>query len=39
MGGKDHAQARYISTKLNKITRYIYPELDDHTLKYQEDNG
>ncbi|CAK64327.1 unnamed protein product (macronuclear) [Paramecium tetraurelia] len=39
MGGKDHASARYISTALNKITRYIFPEQDDHLLKYQEDDG
>ena len=26
LGGKDHASARYISTALNRITRYIFPE-------------
>jgi DNA topoisomerase-2 len=25
MGGKDHASARYIFTKLNRVTRYIFP--------------
>ncbi|CAD8156514.1 unnamed protein product [Paramecium pentaurelia] len=39
MGGKDHASARYISTVLNKITRYIFPEQDDHIVKYIEDDG
>ena len=38
-GGKDHASARYIFTCLNKVTRYIYPEHDDHTLNYVEDDG
>ncbi len=33
-GGKDHASARYIFTNLNKITRVIFPEADDHTLTY-----
>jgi DNA topoisomerase-2 len=34
MGGKDAASARYIHTKLNPITRLIFPEDDDHTLNY-----
>ena len=38
-GGKDHASARYIFTNLNKVTRFIYPEADDHTLTYIEDDG
>lgn len=38
-GGKDHASARYIFTCLNKVTRYIYPEADDHVLNYIEDDG
>ena len=38
-GGKDHASARYIFTNLNKVTRYIFPEPDDHTLTYLEDDG
>lgn len=33
-GGKDASSARYISTKLAKITRYIYKEIDDHLLEY-----
>lgn len=39
MGGKDHASARYIFTQLNKITRYLFPEPDDHLYKYLEDDG
>lgn len=39
MGGKDHASARYVSTCLNRITRFIFPEADDHSLKYLEDDG
>lgn len=39
MGGKDHASARYISTHLNKLTRFIFPEPDDHSLDYLEDDG
>ncbi|NQX03169.1 hypothetical protein HQ447_21125, partial [bacterium] len=38
-GGKDSASERYIFTRLNKITRYIYPELDDTILKYLTDDG
>ena len=39
LGGKDHSSARYIFTRLNKITRLIYHEDDDHILKYIEDDG
>ena len=38
-GGKDHASERYIFTKLNKLTRIIYPEMDDCILKYLDDDG
>jgi DNA topoisomerase-2 len=38
-GGKDSASERYIFTRLNKITRYIYPETDDNILKYLKDDG
>ena len=38
-GGKDHASARYIFTHLNKVTRYLFPEQDDHSLLYKEDDG
>lgn len=39
MGGKDSASARYIHTKLNHITRYIFKEEDDHLLDYLIDDG
>ena len=39
LGGKDAAQSRYIFTKLNKITRYIFPENDDVLCKFLDDDG
>lgn len=39
MGGKDHASARYIFTKLNPITRMIFREEDDDIVDYQNDDG
>ena len=38
-GGKDAASVRYIFTNLNKVTRYLFPEPDDHLYKYLEDDG
>tara|TARA_B100001173_G_scaffold291047_1_gene282156 strand:- start:69 stop:1499 length:1431 start_codon:yes stop_codon:yes gene_type:complete len=38
-GGKDSASERYIFTKLNAITRAIYPKLDDDVLYYLDDDG
>ena len=38
-GGKDSASERYIFTRLNKITRHIFPEKDDHILHYLKDDG
>ena len=38
-GGKDSASERYIYTELNKITRLIYPEIDDKILTYLDDDG
>jgi len=38
-GGKDHASARYIFTRLSPITRAIFPEADDPVLTYLEDDG
>lgn len=38
-GGKDSASERYIFTQLNKITRVLFPEEDDHILKYLNDDG
>jgi DNA topoisomerase-2 len=34
LGGKDHASARYIFTVLNRVSRLIFPEPDDHVLTY-----
>ncbi|KAJ9472207.1 DNA topoisomerase 2 [Diplonema papillatum] len=38
-GGKDHAAARYISTKLDPITRALFPKVDDNLLVYKDDEG
>jgi DNA topoisomerase-2 len=38
-GGEDHASERYIFTEMNKITRHIYIDYDDHILKYLNDDG
>ena len=38
-GGKDSASERYIFTQLNKITRHIFPEMDDNILSYLNDDG
>ena len=37
--GSDSASPRYIFTHLSKITRYIYPEVDDNILTYLDDDG
>lgn len=39
LGGKDAASERYIFTLLNKLTRLIYPSVDDNILKYLNDDG
>ena len=39
MGGKDAASERYIFTQLSKLTRAIYPEIDDKILTYLQDDG
>jgi len=39
MGGKDAASARYIFTKLEKITRTIFHPDDDALLNYLNDDG
>ena len=39
MGGKDAANARYIFTKLSKITRVLFPKQDDVLLNYVYDEG
>lgn len=38
-GGKDSSSPRYIFTRLEKITRLIFPEQDDYVLKYLSDDG
>ena len=38
-GGSDHASERYIFTKLENITRKIYPREDDNVLEYLNDDG
>jgi DNA topoisomerase-2 len=38
-GGEDASSPRYIFTRLERITRIIYPEQDDHILKYLDDDG
>lgn len=39
MGGKDASGARYISTKINPITRKIFLKDDDNLLKYLDDDN
>jgi DNA topoisomerase-2 len=38
-GGKDSASERYIFTQLSPISRAIYPEVDQSTLNYLNDDG
>mgnify|MGYP003384709946 CR=1 FL=1 len=38
-GGSDNASPRYIFTRLSKITRIIFPQLDDNVLQYLNDDG
>jgi DNA topoisomerase-2 len=38
-GGKDASSPRYIFTHLERITRLLFPEQDDHILKYLDDDG
>lgn len=37
--GQDSANARYIFTKLNSLTRLLFPECDDGLLNLLEDDG
>mmetsp|Transcript_15374 Transcript_15374/g.31098 ORF Transcript_15374/g.31098 Transcript_15374/m.31098 type:complete len:1416 (+) Transcript_15374:116-4363(+) len=39
MGGKDHASARYVFTRLEKIARTIFHPDDDPLLNYLNDDG
>ena len=38
-GGNDSASERYIFTKLNHITRFIFKKADDAILQYLDDDG
>ena len=38
-GGKDHASARYIYTKLGALTRHLFHEQDDQLLSYLNEDG
>eukprot|EP01117_Protostelium_nocturnum_P016728 TRINITY_DN6686_c0_g1_i1.p1 TRINITY_DN6686_c0_g1~~TRINITY_DN6686_c0_g1_i1.p1 ORF type:complete len:1240 (-),score=441.38 TRINITY_DN6686_c0_g1_i1:349-4068(-) len=38
-GGKDAASARYLFTKLTRLTRLIFPEIDDDLLIAQNEDG
>jgi len=38
-GGKDAAAGRYIWTKLDQMTRLLFPEQDDALLEHIEDDG
>jgi DNA topoisomerase-2 len=38
-GGDDSASERYIFTALSKITRTIFPAVDDNVLNYLDDDG
>jgi DNA topoisomerase-2 len=38
-GGQDASSPRYIFTRLERITRCIFPEQDDRILKYLDDDG
>jgi DNA topoisomerase-2 len=38
-GGKDSASERYIFTQLSTISRAIFPEVDQSTLNYLNDDG
>ncbi|KAM5557131.1 hypothetical protein ABKV19_024492 [Rosa sericea] len=39
LGGKDHASARYIYTRLSPITRFLFPKDDDRLLDYLNEDG
>jgi len=39
LGGKDHASPRYIFTRLQQITRILFPECDDQLLDFNLEDG
>ena len=38
-GGKDAAAGRYVNTKMDRLTRLLFPEVDDSLLPQQTDDG
>ena len=38
-GGQDASSPRYIFTRLEKLSRLIFPQQDDNILKYLDDDG
>ncbi|GAB2260936.1 hypothetical protein Droror1_Dr00011791 [Drosera rotundifolia] len=38
-GGKDHASARYINTRLTPIARFLFPKDDDNIYTYLKEDG
>ena len=38
-GGKDAASPRYIYTRLHRLARVIFPEVDDSQLEYLNEDG
>ncbi|GAB4832574.1 DNA topoisomerase 2 [Ancistrocladus abbreviatus] len=38
-GGKDHASARYINTRLTPMARFLFPKEDDMILDYLKEDG
>ena len=38
-GGSDHASARYISTRLSPLVRFLFPEEDDALLERRTEEG
>lgn len=38
-GGKDAASPRYIYTRLHRLARLLFPEVDDPLLDYLNEDG
>ena len=38
-GGKDSASARYIFTRMTKLTRHLFNAFDDRLLNYLNEEG
>lgn len=39
LGGHDAGDGRYIFTKLDRLTRLLFPKVDDSLLDYRQDDG